>query len=49
MRKARYTEGRISSALRQAEAGVPVEDVCRKLRVSEVAFYRWGSSSAGRG
>jgi putative transposase len=28
-------------ALRQAEAGTPVGDICRKLGVSEQTFYRW--------
>ena len=28
-------------ALRQAEAGTPVEEVCRKLGVSQATFFRW--------
>jgi len=28
-------------ALRQGEAGTPVEEICRKLGVSEPTFYRW--------
>ena len=28
-------------ALRQAEAGTPVEEVCRKLGIAEATFYRW--------
>ena len=28
-------------ALRQAEAGTPVEEICRKLGVSEPTFDRW--------
>jgi putative transposase len=34
MKKTRYTEEQIAFALRQAEAGTPVEDICRKLGVS---------------
>jgi len=32
-------------ALRQAEAGTPVGEICRKLGVSEQSFYRWKNAS----
>jgi len=41
MRKSRYSEEQIAMALRQAEAGTPVGDICRKLGVAEATFYRW--------
>lgn len=28
-------------ALRQAEAGTPVAEICRTLEVTETTFYRW--------
>ena len=28
-------------ALRQAEGSTPVEEVCRKLGVSQATFFRW--------
>ena len=35
-------------AVRQAENGLPVEDVCRKLGISAQTFYRW-RKKVGRG
>jgi putative transposase len=36
-------------ALRQAEAGTPVREICRKLQVTEQTFYRWKRKYAGLG
>ena len=41
MKKSRFTEEQIIYALRQAESGTPVADVCRQLSVSEASFYVW--------
>ena len=41
MKKSRFTEEQITYALRQAESGTPVADVCRQLGVSEASFYFW--------
>ena len=35
------SEEQIAMALRQAEAGTPVVEICRKLQVTEQTFYRW--------
>ena len=49
MKGKRFTEEQISFALRQAESGVPVIDICRKMEVSEATFYRWKKKFAGMG
>lgn len=41
MKKSKFTEEQISYVLRQAEAGTPVEDVCRGMGVSVATFYIW--------
>jgi len=41
MKKSRFTEEQITFALRQADSGMPVTDVCRQLGVSEATFYVW--------
>jgi len=41
MKKTRYTEEQIPFALKQAETGTRVEEVCRKMGISEATFYNW--------
>jgi putative transposase len=41
MKKSRFSEEQIAYALRQADAGTPVGDVCRQFGVSEASFYVW--------
>ena len=49
VKRSRYTEEQIAFALRQAESGTPVGEVCRKMGVSENTFYRWKRKFAGMG
>ena len=41
MKKTKFTEAQIVFALRQAENGVKVEEVCRKLGISDATFDNW--------
>ena len=41
MKKSRFTEEQITFALRQADSGTPVADVCRQLGVSEATYCIW--------
>ena len=47
MRKSKYTEHQIVGALKRAESGIPVKDVCRELGVSPATFYQWRSKYGG--
>lgn len=49
MKRKRYTDEQISFALRQAESGTSVEEICRRMGISEPTFYRWKKKFAGMG
>jgi len=44
-----HTEEQIIYALRQAEAGQKIGDICRELGVSQQAFYSWNRRYVGLG
>jgi len=46
-KKSKYTEEQIIHALREVDAGVKVQDIVRRLGVSEQTFYRWKSKYGG--
>ena len=49
MTKKTFSEEQIVAALRQAEGGTPVVEVCRRIGVTEQTFYRWKRKFAGLG
>ena len=57
MKKSRYSAEQIAFALRDAESGTPVPEVCRKMGIVEQThrqaqgrlFYRWNKKFVGMG
>jgi len=49
MKKSKFTEAQIVFAIKQAETGVPVGEVCRKMGISEATFYNWKKKYGGLG
>ena len=47
MKQKRYSEEQIIQILKEAEAGLPVADVCRKHGVSDASFYTWRRKYGG--
>ena len=49
MKKSKFSEEQIAYALRQAESGTAIGDVCRQLGISEATFYLWRKKFAHLG
>lgn len=47
--KKQFTNEQIIYALRQADSGTSVAEVCRKMGIVEQTFYRWKKKFAGLG
>lgn len=49
MKKTKFTEQQIAFALKQAESGISVEEVCRKIGIHQATFYNWKKKYGGIG
>lgn len=49
MKRSKFSEEQIVYAIRQADSGTPVGDLCRQLGVSDATFYAWKKKYAHLG
>jgi putative transposase len=49
VKRSKFTEDQIAFALKQAELGTSVEEVCRKMGISDATFYVWKKKYGGIG
>lgn len=47
MKKSKFTETQIVSALKEYEAGKSVADICRDLGINKQTFYNWNKKYSG--
>ena len=49
MKKSRFTDEQIAFALKQAETGTRIDEICRKMGISDATFYKWRQKYGGLG
>ena len=47
MKKSRYSEEQVIGFLKQADAGMPIKELCRKGGFSDATFYKWRTKFGG--
>ena len=47
MKRSKFSDTQIVSILKQAEAGLPVKEVCRQHQISSACYYKWKSKFGG--
>ncbi len=47
MKKSKVSEGKIFEMLKEAEAGISIDDICRKYSISRSAYYKFRSKYGG--
>ena len=49
MKKSSFTDEQIAFALKQAETGTRIDEICRKMGISDATFYKWRQKYGGLG
>jgi len=47
MKTSRYSDSQIMAILKQAEAGLPIPELCREHGMSSATFYKWRTKFGG--
>ncbi len=47
MKKSRFNEQQIIKILKEADAGMKVQDICRQYGISDATYYKWKSKYGG--
>jgi putative transposase len=47
MKASKFTDAQKAFIIRQGEDGTPVEEICRKVGISQATFYAWKKKYAG--
>ncbi len=47
MKRSKYSESQIVTILKEAESGVPLEDLIRQHGFSKATFYKWKAKYSG--
>ena len=47
MKRSKFTDTQIMDALKRADAGLAVPEVCRELGISTATFYKWRAKYSG--
>jgi putative transposase len=47
MKRSKYSESQIVGILKEADAGMPVKEICRKYGISDATYYTWKKKYGG--
>lgn len=47
MKKSKFTDSQIMDALKRAESGLAVPEICREMGISTATFYNWRGKYGG--